>query len=145
MSTYRSRHGSTRNASSSQAGRSFAPAATSSVPNVRFTKIYYNSPGPDNRTNASLNAEYVQITNRCWGSKNYIWNNDGDTATLKTKSGTVVHNCTWGRGGAVTSCAPVPTVKPTTKPTTTTPTTATTATAPTTTAPTETATETAGS
>src|SRR5690349_2062898 len=46
------------------AGVTVASAATSSTPNVRFTKIYYNSPGTDTRSNASLNAEYAQITNR---------------------------------------------------------------------------------
>lgn len=30
---------------------------------VRITKIYYDSPGTDLRSNASLNAEYVQIRN----------------------------------------------------------------------------------
>ncbi|MFC1439057.1 lamin tail domain-containing protein [Streptacidiphilus sp. N1-10] len=30
---------------------------------VHLTKIYYNSPGSDTRSNASLDAEYVVITN----------------------------------------------------------------------------------
>lgn len=30
---------------------------------VHLTKIYYDSPGRDTRSNASLNAEYVQIKN----------------------------------------------------------------------------------
>jgi hypothetical protein len=30
---------------------------------VHIAKIYYNSPGSDNRSNASLNAEWVTITN----------------------------------------------------------------------------------
>ncbi|MEW1718293.1 lamin tail domain-containing protein [Streptomyces sp. NPDC093109] len=37
-----------------------AQAATGSI---HLYKIYYNSPGPDNRSNASLNAEWVQIKN----------------------------------------------------------------------------------
>ena len=28
-----------------------------------------------------------------WGSGNYIWNNDGDTATLKRPGGTVADRC----------------------------------------------------
>jgi hypothetical protein len=36
-----------------------AQASTS----VKISRIYYNSPGTDTRTNASLNAEYVNITN----------------------------------------------------------------------------------
>ena len=31
---------------------------------VQFTKIVYNSPGADNGSNTSLNAEYVRLTNR---------------------------------------------------------------------------------
>ena len=38
-----------------------APADASSA--VRFAKIQYNSPGTDNRSNSSLNAEWVTITN----------------------------------------------------------------------------------
>jgi hypothetical protein len=142
------------------AGITMASAATSSVPNVRFTKVYYNSPGSDTRSNASLNAEYAQITNRgkttvtltgwtirdktghtyrlsgtlpaghsrivhtgkgvdgrpnghrYWQSGNYIWNNTGDTATLRTNKNAVVHTCTWGNKGAYTLCgqsAPAPT------------------------------------
>ncbi|MGA8118113.1 MAG: lamin tail domain-containing protein [Actinocatenispora sp.] len=38
-----------------------APANATST--VHFTKIQYNSPGPDNGSPASLNAEYVTIKN----------------------------------------------------------------------------------
>ena len=30
-----------------------------------------------------------------WRSGNYIWNNTGDTATLKTNAGTTVDSCRW--------------------------------------------------
>ncbi|GIE86131.1 lamin tail domain-containing protein [Actinoplanes regularis] len=149
------------------AGITYASAATTAaVPNVRFTKVYYNSPGADTRTNASLNAEYVQVTNKSskavsvtgwtikdvaghtfklsgslaagktvtihtgkgkngtpaghsyWQSGNYIWNNTGDTATLRNKTGATVHTCKWGATGSVTTCAPTPTpTKPTAAPT----------------------------
>jgi hypothetical protein len=39
-----------------------APAAQASG-SVHIAKIYYNSPGADHRSNASLNAEWVTITN----------------------------------------------------------------------------------
>jgi hypothetical protein len=142
------------------AGITVASAATSSTPNVRFTKVHYNSPGTDTRSNASLNAEYAQITNkgkstvtltgwtirdksghtyrlsgslpaghsrivhtgrgtdgrpnghRYWQSGNYIWNNTGDTATLRTGKNAVAHTCTWGSTGSYTLCggsAPAPT------------------------------------
>ncbi|MFI0723616.1 lamin tail domain-containing protein [Streptomyces sp. NPDC021224] len=118
-----------------------APAQAASG-SVHLYKIYYNSPGTDTRSAASLNAEYVQIknttsksvslkgwsvtdasahkytftaytlgagktvtihtgkgtnttTNRYWGSGNYIWNNDKDTATLKTSTGTRTGTCSY--------------------------------------------------
>jgi hypothetical protein len=131
-------------------------ASAASTPAVQFTKVQYNSPGSDNRTNASLNGEWFQVTNktkkavnlagwtvkdvaghtyklsgtvkaggtltvhtgrgtadkpsghRYWGSKSYIWNNTGDTATLRTDKGAVVHKCVWGSSGSVTTCVPKP-------------------------------------
>jgi hypothetical protein len=37
--------------------------AQAAAPAVQITRVYYNSPGTDNRSNASLNAEYVRLTN----------------------------------------------------------------------------------
>lgn len=37
--------------------------------------------------------------NRYWGQDNYIWNNDGDRATLKKPTGTVIDTCVWYRAG----------------------------------------------
>ena len=34
-----------------------------------------------------------------WGNGYYIWNNTGDTATLRGKTGTLVDTCTWGKRG----------------------------------------------
>ena len=115
---------------------------------MQFARIQYDSPGTDNRSNASLNAEYVQLkntghstvnlknwtvrdsqnhvykftttfslaagrtvtlhtghgtntaTNRYWNSSNYIWNNSGDRATLKTPSGATADSCSWSSDGA---------------------------------------------
>jgi hypothetical protein len=39
------------------------PAAQAATGSVHLAKIYYNSPGKDTRSNASLNAEWVTITN----------------------------------------------------------------------------------
>ncbi|MET7621494.1 lamin tail domain-containing protein [Streptomyces sp. NPDC005408] len=116
-----------------------AQAATGSV---HLYKIYYDSPGVDRRTNASLNAEFVQIrnttakavslkgwtlvdasnhkyvfgtytlgkgktvtvrtgkgtntaTNRYQGRAAYVWNNDKDTATLKTSTGSRIDTCSY--------------------------------------------------
>ncbi|MEU7615533.1 lamin tail domain-containing protein [Micromonospora rifamycinica] len=41
-----------------------AAPAQAATPAVQITKVYYNSPGTDNRSNTSLNAEYVKLTNR---------------------------------------------------------------------------------
>jgi hypothetical protein len=117
---------------------------------MEFSKIQYNSPGPDDRSNASLNAEYVRITNNgavsanllgwtlrdksghvfkfpallvkpgqrvyvhtnfkpdtqhlYWKSSAYIWNNTGDTATLRSGSGRTYDTCSWGNGSGVTYC-----------------------------------------
>jgi Lamin Tail Domain len=40
-----------------------APTAEASTYPLHFTKVYYNSPGSDTGSNASLNAEYVTIKN----------------------------------------------------------------------------------
>lgn len=119
-----------------------ASPAEAATPSVTFNRIYVNSPGTDNRSNASLNAEWARLrnntsksiqlkgwtvrdksghvytfgsftlgsgktvylhtgkgtnnsTNRYWDSGNYIWNNDGDTATLKNASRSTVDTCSW--------------------------------------------------
>ena len=38
--------------------------AQAATPAVQLTQVYYNSPGTDNRSNSSLNAEWVRMTNR---------------------------------------------------------------------------------
>ncbi|WP_433292934.1 lamin tail domain-containing protein [Actinoplanes sp. CA-030573] len=133
------------------AGVGIAATAEAATPPLTFTRVYYNSPGTDDRSNASLNAEYFKLTNNTsaaiqlagwtvrdkanhvytfkstalaakasvyvhtgkgsdtatnkhWGSGNYIWNNDGDTATLKNTKATTIDTCTWGRTGSATNC-----------------------------------------
>jgi len=120
-------------------GSTAAQAVTSPVV---IHEIYYNSPGSDRGSNASLNAEWVQLhnnsghavtlthwtvrdrvghvytfgtyrlsahgsvkvhtghgsntqTNRYWRHSWYIWNNDGDGATLKNAGGTVISRCSY--------------------------------------------------
>jgi hypothetical protein len=43
-------------------------------------------------------------TDRYWGSRNYIWNNDGDEATLRDASGSLVDDCSWPAGTAAVAC-----------------------------------------
>lgn len=117
--------------------------AMAATPALRFHGTQYDSPGSDNRSNSSLNAEWISLINtggkavnlngytvrdksnhvhkfgnvsiaakggrvwlhtgkgtntkkdRYWGSGNYVWNNTGDTATLRNASGKQVDTCTW--------------------------------------------------
>lgn len=118
---------------------------------VRIAVINFNSPGADDGGNASLDAEWVQITNTSsktatltnwvlhdasghhfgfptfglkahasvkvhtgsgtdtsknlyWGSTSYIWNNDGDTATLDNANGVKVDSCTYSGSGSRATC-----------------------------------------
>ncbi|WP_133739690.1 lamin tail domain-containing protein [Actinorugispora endophytica] len=44
-------------------------------------------------------------TSRYWGYKRYVWNNDGDTATLRSPGGSVVDSCVWrSKGSGSTRC-----------------------------------------
>jgi ABC-type glycerol-3-phosphate transport system substrate-binding protein len=131
-----------------------ATADAATTPSVTFTRIYFDSPGSDNRSNTSLNAEYIRIHNntsktiqlkgwtirdkashvytftygtlpkgttvyvhtghgtngkpnwweRYWQSGNYIWNNDGDTATLKDPSKKTIDTCKYTGAGSSTNC-----------------------------------------
>jgi len=40
-------------------------SAAAATPCVTIHRIYYNSPGTDTRSNASLNREWIQLHNRC--------------------------------------------------------------------------------
>jgi hypothetical protein len=138
----------------------FAVPAQAATPTLSFSYIRYDSPGSDTRSNKSLNAEYVRITNfglannlrnwtlkdaaghtyrfpdhpmgknktvyvhtgkgtdgtnpatgkrdsahLFWGSGNYVWNNPGDTATLRSSSGRIYDKCVWKKiGSGHTSC-----------------------------------------
>jgi len=39
-----------------------------------------------------------------WDADNYVWNNDGDRATLKKRDGTRVDRCTWDGGERYENC-----------------------------------------
>jgi hypothetical protein len=129
------------------------PPAPPAVGSVQFTRIAYNAAGVDNRTNKSINGEYVQLTNRSrkninlkgwtfrdaagnlyrfttnytlfagkyvtvrtgkgtntahtryWGKSYHVWNNSGDTATLRTDAGKTIDSCRWTKAGkGYTTC-----------------------------------------
>ena len=44
-------------------------------------------------------------THLYWGSGNYVWNNTGDTATLKNKAGKKHDTCTWKKKAGRTKVA----------------------------------------
>lgn len=41
---------------------------------------------------------------RYWRSDGYIWNNDGDRATMKNKAGTVIDRCSNSGAGDYKNC-----------------------------------------
>ncbi|WP_239095860.1 lamin tail domain-containing protein [Micromonospora lutea] len=80
-------------------GGSFTVAAPAqaATPAIEITKVYYDSPGADNRSNSSLNAEYVKLTNRRartinlknWTLRdkaNHVYKFSGDVKLAKGKS-----------------------------------------------------------
>jgi hypothetical protein len=120
------------------------PAQAASA--VQITYVHYDSPGRDDGSNGSLNAEYVRIANtgtRAVSLKNwtlrdtsghiylfgtytlragstvtvrtgtgtdtstyryqrrnaYVWNNDRDTALLRSAGNVLVDSCRWTRPG----------------------------------------------
>ncbi|MFC4065836.1 lamin tail domain-containing protein [Actinoplanes subglobosus] len=134
------------------AGLSVAAPAQAAAPALRFQSVQYDSPGKDDRSNGSLNAEWIALVNtgatsvnlkgwrvddavrtytfdnvtiagrggvvylhtgkgtdtathRYWNSGNYVWNNTGDTATLRNRAGAVHDTCTWGYSSGRTTVA----------------------------------------
>jgi hypothetical protein len=44
-------------------------------------------------------------TTRYWGRSNHVWNNGGDTATLRTDGGKTIDSCKWSSAGrGYTTC-----------------------------------------
>lgn len=43
-------------------------------------------------------------SNLYWKQGSYVWNNDGDKATLKNKGGKVIDTCVWGNGSGSINC-----------------------------------------
>ena len=123
-------------------GTALSTPAHSATGGVELYHIWFDSPGKDTRSTASLNAEWVQLKNtskkpvniKGWilkdasnhkyvfknisiaagktvkihtgtgkdttadkfqNRKAYVWNNDGDTATLTRATGSKVDTCTW--------------------------------------------------
>ncbi|MQA09971.1 MAG: lamin tail domain-containing protein [Pseudonocardiaceae bacterium] len=118
---------------------------------MQIHRVWYDSPGSDNGSNASLNGEGVLIkntsrvsiaitnftlrdkaghvykfprttvgpgkslwvrtgkgtnnlSNRYWGLTWYVWNNTGDTATLRDPHGRWLDACSWGNGPGSRYC-----------------------------------------
>ena len=128
------------------------PATAGAAPaGVRISSVYFDPPGSDTGSDASLNSEYVRITNtartaasspatpspmprdtgtkfpttalnggaslrvhsgfglnnptnRYQRSSNYIWNNTGDTATLRAGSGALIGRCSYSDAISPKTC-----------------------------------------
>ncbi|MEU9293272.1 lamin tail domain-containing protein [Streptomyces sp. NPDC048266] len=74
------------------------PTQAQAAGSVHLYKIYYDSPGTDRRSNASLNAEYVQIRNTTGAAVNLRGWTLTDAANHKYTFG----NYVLGRGKIVT-------------------------------------------
>ncbi|CAM5545023.1 hypothetical protein GCM10010222_26010 [Streptomyces tanashiensis] len=74
------------------------PSQAQAAGSVHLYKIYYDSPGTDNRSNGSLNAEYVQIRNTTGAAVNLRGWTLTDAANHKYTFG----NYTLGKGKIVT-------------------------------------------
>ncbi|GGU85027.1 hypothetical protein GCM10010275_20400 [Streptomyces litmocidini] len=74
------------------------PSQAQAAGSVHLYKIYYDSPGTDNRSNSSLNAEYVQIRNTTGAAVNLRGWTLTDAANHKYTFGTY----TLGKGKIVT-------------------------------------------
>ncbi|MBD0707970.1 MULTISPECIES: lamin tail domain-containing protein [unclassified Streptomyces] len=74
------------------------PTQAQAAGSVHLYKIYYDSPGTDNRSNASLNGEYVQIRNTTGAAVNLR----GWTLTDASNHKYTFGNFTLGKGKIVT-------------------------------------------
>ncbi|MEU7386190.1 lamin tail domain-containing protein [Streptomyces tanashiensis] len=74
------------------------PSQAQAAGSVHLYKIYYDSPGTDNRSNGSLNAEYVQIRNTTGAAVNLR----GWTLTDAANHRYTFGNYTLGKGKIVT-------------------------------------------
>jgi hypothetical protein len=52
------------------------------------------------RTGSGTNSAINRYQNRSW----YVWNNDGDAATLRNASNVTIDSCSWGRGPGYIYC-----------------------------------------
>ena len=53
-------------------------------------------------TGSGFDSAYPFLT--FWGLDNYVWNNDGDKATLKKRNGNVADTCSYSGGGRAVNC-----------------------------------------
>ncbi|MFI5494733.1 lamin tail domain-containing protein [Actinoplanes sp. NPDC051859] len=44
------------------------------------------------------------VAHRYWNRTGYVWNNGGDTASLRSNTGKSIDSCKWGKGSGVTYC-----------------------------------------
>jgi lamin tail-like protein len=56
------------------------------------------------RSRSTLARGLTTAATLYWGSSEYVWNNDGDRATLKTRGGHTVDTCSYSGGGQSVTC-----------------------------------------
>ena len=93
------------------------------APVVKISKIYYNSPGSDTGSNASLNSEYVTLQNTTTTARtitgwtlrdkaNHVYKFPSTTIKAKSTRGErsdCIHDAPWSPAcGACTACDPWP-------------------------------------
>lgn len=121
------------------------------APRIRVDRIFFDSPGTDDGSNANMNGEWIRLENRgdrsrniegwtirdsdgmgyifgrkvlqpgaavyvhsgnsddtgkhkYWGMGHYVWDNNGDRATLRNRAGEVVDRCRYSGAGSAVNC-----------------------------------------
>jgi Lamin Tail Domain len=68
----------------------------------RFASTFRLAPGAGVYVHTGKGT--ATTAHRYWGRTGYIWDDGGDTATLRTATGQTVDTCKWGAGSGVTAC-----------------------------------------
>lgn len=72
-------------------------------PNHTYTFPNYTM-DPGQTCRIYTNQNHPEWCGLNWGDGNAIWNNDGDTATLKDSSGKGISSCSYSGGGTTATC-----------------------------------------
>jgi Lamin Tail Domain len=59
---------------------------------------------PEEKVKIHTGSGASNARNLYWGAENYVWDNDGDTATLRQPGGRIVHGCSYSGSGSQVRC-----------------------------------------